>query len=106
MSKSVINLVFDKFNKDGTPIPNGSHIPKVRASFINELFGNNNVKATLHHIDNVTNDGIFYYIIHYNINLKDIIYESFIVSEKAIECCKNKNLKIIFVTCIVQCISC
>ena len=98
MSKFTINLVFDNFDENGNPIPNGSHIPKLRASLQNELINDDNIKSKLHHIDDVTNDDTFFYIIHYHINLNDIIYESFIVSEKAIECCKNKNLKIIFVT--------
>ena len=98
MSEFVINLVFDNFDKDGNPIPNGSHIPKIRASFPHEIFGNNNIKTKSYHIDDVTNDDVFFYIIYYNLNLKDILYESFILSDKAIDCCKNKNLKIIFVT--------
>jgi hypothetical protein len=105
MSEFSINLVFDNFDKDGNPIPNGSYIPKIRASHPNhwhkssgDLIDNDNIKTKLYHINDVTTDDLFYYIIHYNINLKDIIYESFIVSEEAIECCKNKNLKILFVT--------
>jgi len=105
MSESVINLVFDNFDKDGNPIPNGSHIPH-RLVFPNPFStyifqkddNDNDIKPKLHHINDVTNDGIFFYIIQYHINLKDIIYESFILSEEAIECCKNKNLKIIFLT--------
>jgi hypothetical protein len=96
MNKSVINLVFDNFDEKGNPIPNGSHIPKLRASNPNE-FGSD-IKTKYCSIDDVTTDENFYYIIYYNVGLNSVIYDTFILSDKAIECCRDKNLKICFIT--------
>lgn len=96
MSEFVINLVFDNFDENGNPIPNGSHIPKLRASNPNE-FGSD-IKTKYYSIDDVTTDENFYYIIYYNIGLNDVIYDTFMLSDEAIDCCRNKNLKICFIT--------
>jgi hypothetical protein len=96
MSEFVINLVFDNFDKNGTPIPNGSHIPKIKASAPND-FGSD-IKAKYYSIEDVTTDENFYYIIYYNAGLNNIIYDTFMLSDKAIDCCRDKNLKIVFIT--------
>ena len=105
MTESVLNLVFDNFDEDGNPIPNGSHITKLKATLSNEFLNKNslrkfnfNIKTKLYHINDITNDDIFYYIVGYTtIHLKTILDDTFILSNKAIEFCKNKNLKILFV---------
>jgi len=105
MTDSILNLVFDNFDEDGNPIPNGSHITKLKAVLPNEFLNKNslinfnfNIKTKLYHINDITNDDIFYYIIGYNTTwLKPVLDETFILSNEAIECCKNKNLKILFV---------
>lgn len=95
MSKFVMNLVFDNFYENGTPIPNGSHIPKLKAGMLNEI--GNDIKTKFYSIDDVTTDKNFYYPICYYVNLHEVIYDTFILSDKAIKCCKDKNLKILFV---------
>jgi hypothetical protein len=105
MSESVINLVFDNFDQDGNPIPNGSHITELKATLSNEFLNKNslrnfnfNIKTKLYHLNDITNDDIFYYIVGYTTShLKKILDDTFILSNKAIEFCKNKNLKILFV---------
>jgi hypothetical protein len=97
MSEFVINLVFDKFDKDGNPIPNGSDNPLLMATFPNWFLNHSNIKTKFYHIGDVTKDDTFYYIIHYGRDLKDVIYDTFILSDEAIDCCKDKNLKILFI---------
>jgi hypothetical protein len=97
MSEFVINLVFDKFDKDGNPIPNGSDNPLLMATFPNWFLNHSNIKTKFYHIGDVTKDDTFYYIIHYGRDLKDVIYDTFILSDEAIDSCKDKNLKILFI---------
>ena len=81
MTESVLNLVFDNFDEDGNPIPNGSHITKLKATLSNEFLNKNslrkfnfNIKTKLYHINDITNDDIFYYIVGYTtIHLKTIL---------------------------------
>jgi hypothetical protein len=95
MSESVINLVFDNFDDNGDPIPNGLHISKLKAGLLNEL--GSDIKTKFYSIDDVTTDENFYYAICYYVNLHEVIYDTFILSDKAIKRCKDKNLKILFV---------
>jgi hypothetical protein len=97
MSEFFINLVFDNFDEDGNPIPNGSHIQKLGASLPNWFVNHSDIKAKFYHINDVTEDDTFYYIINYGRDLKDVIYDTFILSDEAIDCCKDKNLKILFI---------
>ena len=43
MTDSVLNLVFDNFDEDGNPIPNGSHITKLKAILPNEFLNKNSL---------------------------------------------------------------
>jgi hypothetical protein len=97
MSEFVINLVFDKFDVNGNPIPNGSDNTLLMSTFPNWFLNHSNIKTKFYHIDDVTKDDTFYYIIHYGRDLKDVIYNTFILSDEAIDCCKDKNLKILFI---------
>jgi hypothetical protein len=97
MSEFVINLVFDNFDKDGNPIENGLDIEKLGASFPDWFIGHSDIKPKFYNIDDVTTDDTFYYIINYGRDLKDVICDTFILSNKVIDCCKDKNLKILFI---------
>jgi hypothetical protein len=97
MSEFVINLVFDKFDVNGNPIPNGFDNTLLMSTFPNWFLNHSNIKTKFYHIDDVTKDDTFYYIIHYGRDLKDVIYNTFILSDEAIDCCKDKNLKILFI---------
>jgi hypothetical protein len=96
MSEFVINLVFDNFDNTGKPIPNGFDNSLLIASFPNWISGFPEIKTKYSNVDNVLDDGTFYYIINYGADLKQVIYDNFIISQKAIKACKHKNLKIIF----------
>jgi len=100
MNKSVINLVFDNFDEKRKPIPNGLDISKLGAqnSDWNWITYEPKLNQKFYNINDVTTDANFFYVVSYNTNqLKDILDDTFIVSNAAIECCKNKNLKILFV---------
>jgi hypothetical protein len=100
MNKSVINLVFDNFDEKGKPIPNGLDVSKLGAqnSDWNWITYEPKLNQKFYNINDVTTDANFFYVVSYNTNqLKDILDDTFIVSNAAIECCKNKNLKILFV---------
>jgi hypothetical protein len=97
MSEFVINLVFDNFDEDGNPISNGSCIQKLGATFPNWFVNHSDIQSKFYHIGDVTKDNTFYYIINYSRDLKDVIYDTFILSDEAIDCCKDKNLKILFI---------
>ena len=100
MSEFVINLVFDNFDEDGNPIPNGSNIPTLGATK-NDFYWppfDFNLNQKFYNIEDVTIDKNFYYIISYSTSkLKNILDSTFILSNEAIACCKTKNLKILFV---------
>jgi hypothetical protein len=93
MSKFDINLVFDNFDKDENPIENGLDIEKLGATFPNWFVNHSDIKPKFYTIDDVTTDDTFYYIINYGRDLKDVIYDTFILSDEAINCSKDKNLK-------------
>jgi len=100
MSDLNFNLVFDNFDENGNPIPNGSDILKLGSKLRdwNWIVNKSNLNQKFYNIDDVTTDETFCYIISYSSNdLKTILDNTFIVSNKAIECCKNKNLKIVFI---------
>ena len=100
MSKAVLNLVFDNFEENGKPIPNGLSISKLgaRNSDWNWITYDPKLNQKFYKVNEVTTDVNFFYVVSYNTNqLKDILDDTFIVSNEAIECCKNKNLKILFV---------
>ena len=96
----VFNLVFDNFDKDGNPIPNGWDNSKLGATLNdwNWILKKSNLNQKFYSIDEVTTDENFCYIVMYSSNnLKTILDDTFIISDEAIECCKNKNLKIVFI---------
>jgi hypothetical protein len=97
MSSFSINLVFDKFDSDGNPIANGSDNIKLGATFPNWFVNHSDINPKFYNIDDVTTDDAFYYIINYGRDLKDVIYDTFILSDEALECCKDKGLKVLFV---------
>jgi hypothetical protein len=99
MSKFNFNLVFDKFDETGKPIPNGAHIAELGTNnsdwhwIVNEP----KLNQKFYNIDDVTVDKDFFYLISYTTNqLRTILNGTFILSNEAIECCKKKNLKILF----------
>ena len=96
MSEFFINLVFDNFNPDGSPIPNGFDNSLLMASFPNWISGFTEIKTKHSNIGDILDNGTFYYIINYGVDLKEVIYDNFIISKKAIKACREKNLKIIF----------
>ena len=100
MSDLSFNLVFDNFDEDGKPIANTYNISKLgkNLSDLHWIANKSNLNQKFYSIDDVTVDENFYYIVSYNTNaLNDVLDDTFIISNKAIECCKHKNLKILFV---------
>ena len=54
------------------------------ASFPNWISGHKEIKTKHSNIDDILDDGTFYYIINYGVDLKEVIYDNFIVSKKGV----------------------
>lgn len=94
----ILNLVFDNWNEDGTPLPNLNHLnsdgEKLILPFYIFVHKPSEIELNLCKPENVTENNLFYYFIHFNESLYDgSNWEIPIEIENLI---RNKNLRIVF----------
>ena len=71
----ILNLVFDNWKEDGTPLPNLNHLnsdgEKLILPFYIFVLKPSDIKLNLCKPSDVSDDGLYYYFIHFNESLYD-----------------------------------
>jgi hypothetical protein len=94
----ILNLVFDNWKEDGTPLPNLNHLnsdgEKLILPFYIFVLNPPEIELNFCKPENVTENGLFYYFIHFNESLYD--GSNWEIPIKIEDLIRNKNLRIVF----------
>ncbi len=95
---NILNLVFDSWKEDGSPLPNLSHLnidgEKVILPFYIFVLKPSDIELNLCKPSDVSDDESYYYFVHFNESLYD--GKNWEISEEIENLVLTKKLKIVF----------